>query len=37
MSAGVSTIPYILFVLCHDYGRLTVHRVTVHVKGLSAL
>lgn len=31
MSAGVSTIPYILFVLAMITGRLTVHRVTVHI------
>lgn len=31
MSAGVSTIPYILFMLAMIIGRLTVHRVTVHI------
>jgi MFS family permease len=31
MSAGVSTIPYILFVLAMIIGRLTVHRVTEHI------
>jgi len=31
MSAGVSTIPYILFVLAMIIGRLTVHRITEHI------
>jgi hypothetical protein len=31
MSAGVSTIPYILIVLAMIMGRLTVHRVTEHI------
>ena len=36
MSAGVSTIPYILFVLAVIFGRLTVHRVT-HLIGIERL
>jgi len=32
MSAGVSTIPYILIVLAMIIGRLTVHRITEHIR-----
>ena len=32
MSAGVSTIPYILIVLAMILGRMTVHRITEHIE-----